>query len=319
MERNKKVVRISALTLFAAGISLVLWLAELVLNGLGAVALCGVAAAIVAVFACIALIRSRKGELAAMEKTCEEICEESRVDSRQAIRHAEEKNHQEMEQFRSTLSHSLRMPISIIQGYADLLADDMVEDPETQKEYLKKISARTQYMSDVIRRQRLASDGLSKGKLVFERVDMLELVDQVVRDMQTAAEEANVRLQVLCPVDTMPVTVDAYLINRVFYNLLENAMKYMRRPGVVTIRLARQGSTVTVHVQDDGVGMESEEVEHIFEKNYQGSNRISGQGYGLFLVKESVEAHGGSISARSAPGQGMGITIHLPCGGDKTT
>ena len=315
MERNKKVVRFSALTLVAAGISLILWLAELLLNGLETVALCGAVTALVALLACIALIWSRKGELAAMEKTCEE----SREDSRQAICRAEEKSHQEMEQFHSTLSHSLRMPISIIQGYADLLADDMVDDPETQKEYLKKISARTQYISDVIRRQHLASDGLSKSKLVFENVDMLELVDQVVRDLQTAAEEAKVRLQVLCSVDAMPVTVDAYLMNRVFYNLLENAMKYMGRPGAVTIRLVQEGSTITVHMQDDGVGMESEEVERVFEKNYQGSNRVSGQGYGLFLVKESVEAHGGSISARSAPGQGMGITIRLPCGGKKTT
>lgn len=304
MKKEKKRILLSVISVVGTGITFLLWVVELMCGGWSAPGICGTAAAFAAFAAGVTLIVGGKKELASIEQireqTLEKVCD------------AEEKMQQEMERFRSTLSHSLRMPISIIQGYADLLADGMVEDPEVQKEYLGKISARAQYMSDVIRRQRVGGEGLNRTKLVFDSVDLLELVGQVVRDMKTAAEEVDVRLQVLSSERELVVTADSYLLNRVFYNLLENSMKYMGRPGRITIRLARQEGTVVVQVQDDGLGMESGEVEHIFEKNYQGSNRVSGQGFGLFLVKESVEAHGGSVSAKSAPGQGMGITLRIP-------
>lgn len=307
MKREKGVMILSVLAVAGGAVTFLLWCLELARGGWNAAAVCGGAAAFAALTASAALMLGRRRERKTIEKEYE--------DHREEIRRTREAARQEMEQFHSTLAHSLRMPISIVQGYADLLANGMVDDPDTQKEYLKKISERTQYVSDVIRRQRLSSEGIDRSKLIFESVDLLALVSQAVRDIQTAADEAEIRLQVLSSEETLVVTADAYLLNRVFYNLLENAMKYMGRPGVVTIRLGRQGDKVLVQVQDDGVGMETDEVEHIFEKNYQGSNRSSGQGYGLFLVKESVEAHGGTIAARSAPGQGMGITICVPRNG----
>ena len=311
MKSEKKVMLLYAVTVAGAAISALLWLAQLAQEGWAMGAVWGAVVALGVLAAATLQLLGRKRELAAMEKAREESREEARQ-QREALR-------QEMEQFRSTVSHSMRMPISIIQGYADLLANDMVDDPALQKEYLCKISARAQYMSDVLRRQRLGGDGLNKSKLVFDSVDLIELVNQVVRDMQTAAEEVGIRMQVLSFESDLVVTADAYLLNRVFYNLLENALKYMGRSGVVTLRLARQEDKVVIQVQDDGVGMPADEAEHIFERNYQGSNRISGQGYGLFLVKESIEAHSGTVTAKSAPGQGMGITIHLPCKNQETT
>ena len=105
---------------------------------------------------------------------------------------------------------------------------------------------------------------------------------------------------------------DAYLLNRVLFNLLENALKYMGRPGVITIRIRRQGDSVSLLVQDDGMGLPSEETAHIFEPNYQGSNHVGGQGYGLYLVRRAIEGHGGTVSAQSAPGRGLGISMTLP-------
>lgn len=310
MKREKRVVVICVLTVIGAAVTFLAWILELVRGGVDVLVACGGAAAFVSLAASAGLMLSRRRELSVMEG--------ARKKNEEEIRRSRETARQELEQFHSTLAHSLRMPISIIQGYADLLANGMVDDPDIQKEYLRKISERTQYMSDVIHRQRMSREGIRRDKLILEPVDMLALVGQVVRDMQTAADEAQLRLQVLSSADELVITADAFLLNRVFYNLLENSMKYMGRPGVVTIRITRQTEMVVVQVQDDGVGMDSKEVEHIFEKNYQGSNRANGQGYGLFLVKESVEAHGGSISARSAPGQGMGITFTLPCEGQKT-
>ena len=105
---------------------------------------------------------------------------------------------------------------------------------------------------------------------------------------------------------------DTYLLNRVLFNLLENALKYMGRPGVITIRILRQGDSASLLVQDDGLGLPAKETAHIFEPNYQGSNHVGGQGYGLYLVRRAIEGHGGTVSAQSAPGRGLGISMTLP-------
>ena len=105
---------------------------------------------------------------------------------------------------------------------------------------------------------------------------------------------------------------DTYLLSRVLFNLLENALKYMGRPGAITIRVLKLESNASILVQDDGLGLPAEETAHIFEPNYQGSNHVGGQGYGLYLVRRAIEGHGGTVSAQSAPGRGMGISITLP-------
>lgn len=219
---------------------------------------------------------------------------------------------EELETFRSTLAHSLRMPIAIIQGYAELLSGSVVEDPETQAAYLDKIIQRSRDMSDIVSRQLSAAPG-DQITLSCTEIDLLELVRQAASDIQTAAQEQQVSIQVLSQEERLPVEMDAFLLNRTLFNLLENALKYMGRPGVVTIRvLEEDGETVSILVQDDGMGLSPEETARVFEMNYQGSNGGRGEGHGLFLVKRAVEAHGGTVSAQSSPGRGMRVALRLP-------
>ena len=220
--------------------------------------------------------------------------------------------HAEMDAFRSSLSHSLRMPIAIIQGYADLLSSGVVTESSVRDEYLRKISDRSQYMTETITRQFSSAETLDSSKLHYSRLDLLTLVRQAAADMQAAAADHGVTIQVISSEAQLPISADAYLLNRVLFNVLENALKYMGRPGTVTIRAVPEGENVSVRIQDDGMGLPAEETAHIFESNYQGSNRTAGQGYGLYLVRRAVECHGGTISAQSAPGRGMGITMVLP-------
>lgn len=234
------------------------------------------------------------------------------------LRHAEEilrlrgAGREELETFRSTLAHSLRMPIAIIQGYAELLSGSVVEDPETRMAYLDKIIQRSRDMSDIVSRQLSAAPG-DQIPLSCTEIDLLELVRQAASDIQTAAQEQQVSIQVLSQEERLPVEMDAFLLNRTLFNLLENALKYMGRPGVVTIRvLEEDGETVSILVQDDGMGLSPEETARVFEMNYQGSNGGRGEGHGLFLVKRAVEAHGGTVSAQSSPGRGMRVALRLP-------
>ena len=256
------------------------------------------------------LLRRRKRMQAAERQDYAAALETRELEYQEAVKNLAASGRRELEAFRSTLSHSLRMPVAIIQGYAELLEGDVITDPEVRREYLGKIVQRSQYMTDVMSRQ-FSTDGLF-NQLSYSEIDLMDLVRQAAADIRTAAAEQGVSVQVVSQEDHLMVQVDSYLMNRVLFNLLENAVKYMGRPGSVTIRVVRKGEQVDIQVRDDGMGLPEEETAHIFEANFQGSNHVRGQGYGLYLVKRTVEAHGGAISAQSGLGRGMGITLTLP-------
>lgn len=259
-----------------------------------------------------ALLSSQHRQLDALEQSHREELAALEQDHTQALAEMRSRNQTEMEAFRSGLSHSLRMPVAIIQGYAELLTSGVIRDTDVAAEYLQKISQRSQYMTEAISRQFSVSDSMDSSKLTYSDLDLVSLVRQAAADMQTAAEEQGVRIQVVSSEESLPMQADTYLLNRVLFNLLENSLKYMGRPGVITIRVLRLEKAASILVQDDGLGLPTEEATHVFEPNYQGSNHIGGQGYGLYLVKRAIEAHGGMVYAQSAPGRGMGISMFLP-------
>lgn len=252
--------------------------------------------------------KKRLAEQAAMEERLAAL-EAAHAAELERVRLSERK---EKEAFRSSLSHSLRMPIAIIQGYADLLAGGVITEPEVQRECLEKIVQRTRDMTEVMSRQNILNKDLSREQLTYTQADLLALARQAAEDMKTAARERNIRIQVLSPEETLWAEVDSYLFNRVLFNLVENSIKYMGRPGTITIRLLRKEEQTSIMVRDDGLGLSKQELSHIFELNYQGSNHVGGQGYGLYMVKKIVEAHGGQVSAESSLGQGMSIVFTLP-------
>lgn len=241
----------------------------------------------------------------------QELTEQQQRQS-EALARAAAQNRAEMDAFRGSLAHTLRMPVAIIQGYADLLTSGVVTEDSVRDEYLQKISDRSQYMTEAISRQFTSGETLDNNKLNYSDLDLLTLIRQAAVDMQTAAANQGVTIQVVSSQSAIPVRVDGYLLNRVLFNLLENALKYMGRPGVITIRASLEEGQVFLRVQDDGMGLSAEETAHVFEPKFQGSNHTQGQGYGLYLVKQAIESHGGTISAQSSPGRGMGIAMTLP-------
>lgn len=272
----------------------------------------GLALAVVLAALLAGIIAAYRRELAEQTQRHQQELNVLRRRQSEELLQAAAANRAEMDTFRSSLSHSLRMPAAIIQGYADLLISGVVTEDSVRDEYLRKISDRSQYLTEAISRQVSAGETLNTSKLNYSDLDLLTLVRQAASDMQTAAANQGVTIQVVSPLSQFPMRADAYLLNRVFFNLLENSLKYMGRPGVITIRVLQEGDGVSVRVQDDGMGLDAQETAHIFEPKFQGSNHTHGQGYGLYLVKQAVESHGGTISAQSMPGRGMSITMVLP-------
>lgn len=248
----------------------------------------------------------------AAHKKSEEAIKNNTIQLAETIQHMKRKSSEDIEQFRSVLSHQLRMPLSIVQGYADILMRDIVTDEDTKKEYLGKIVEHTQTISEILTKQLSAYRNTNKIVPVFMEIDLIDLLERAGDDMQTVARNNGIQIQTLSPVDSFIIEADPYQLNKAIFNIIENSIKYMGREGHITIFTDCRDDDVTITIKDDGFGLDSEETNHIFELNYQGSNKAAGHGHGLYLAKNAAEIHGGSISASSAPGMGMSIKINLP-------
>lgn len=97
-----------------------------------------------------------------------------------------------------------------------------------------------------------------------------------------------------------------------FRNIIDNSIKYMNKAGILTITISTIDDDIFIICKDNGEGLDPSETEHIFELNFQGSNRISGNGLGLAQAKAIIESYGGTCYARSRHNQGMGIYIQIP-------
>ncbi len=226
----------------------------------------------------------------------------------------EEEYAERIQQIRSTLSHEMRMPISIILGYAELITEGMIENPAVQAEYMDKILKRSRDLNDIMAKKLLGVSELMQQAISPRYLDILSLAEQISTDMEQTAASYGIRIQVLSSMSACLVSADRQQLNKIFFNLIENAIKYMGRDGLITIRLIERVDCVEVSVKDDGLGLPSEETARIFEQGYQGSNQVAGRGHGhgLYLVQSAVNGLGGRIWAQSELGYGMCISFTVP-------
>ena len=260
--------------------------------------------------------RQQESRLSAVEQRVQEARLQGEVASGRIREEAEEyqkKTKEKLAAFYSKVSHSLRIPISVIQGYADLLESGLIQDENVRHEYLSKIRERTEYMNNalgqLLTEARLQAD-FSIG--LWEHFDLVDLLQKVIADMQDAAQKLGIRIELSSGCRKLPFEGDRTRLTRSFYNILENSLKYMNTAGKIMVTVSVVDNQVLIVFKDSGAGMDREEAEHIFELNYRGSNSVQGNGMGLYLVYVTAIAHHGSVTARSSPGNGMTILMLLP-------
>ena len=139
-----------------------------------------------------------------------------------------------------------------------------------------------------------------------------EAAQKAADDLRIIAEKAGISIRTVSTDATLMVKASPTMIDVLFKNIIDNAVKYMSKEGTLQITISRIEQELFIVMKDNGEGLAPSETEHIFELNYQGSNRISGNGLGLAQARAIVEYYGGMIYARSQKGSGMGIYIHLP-------
>ncbi|MBQ9866306.1 MAG: hypothetical protein IJM34_04735 [Lachnospiraceae bacterium] len=143
-------------------------------------------------------------------------------------------------------------------------------------------------------------------------VNIIEVAKSVAREFHDAAAKAGLTINISSVDENLLVKADQNLLRILFRNIVDNSIKYMGRHGSLIITVSAVGDDIFVVLKDTGDGLSADETKHIFELNYQGSNRISGNGLGLYQAKAIVEYYGGTIYAKSNAGKGMGVYIQLP-------
>jgi PAS domain S-box-containing protein len=261
-------------------------------------------------------IRVHGSEVTGVNVVVEDVTEARRIE--QELRRAS----QMKDTFLSTLSHELRTPLNAILGWSQMLLAGRL-DPQTARRALESIdrSARVQaaLVNDVLDLSRIVS-----GKMTLRRTlaDLRAVVDSAVDTVRMNAESRRIHLSCDFAFEAI-VFGDPDRLQQIFWNLLSNAVKFTQPGGHVSVSAERSGTEVTVHVTDTGVGIASDFLPHVFESFTQAdgstAREYGGLGLGLSIVRNLVEAHGGSVSAAS-PGQQRGstFTVLLPLAGAAT-
>lgn len=220
--------------------------------------------------------------------------------------------------FIATMSHELHTPLGFIKGYAtSLLRQDTQWDPDTQKEFLTIIDEESDHLillvDHIMDSARLQSGNVHMD---FQPVRL----DSLLRDVITRIMNRNKSLKVVFNVVPVPpIKADIVRLTQVIDNLFNNALKYA--PGSkITITLAAFPEKQVVTFADEGPGIPAEYLPHIFERFYRvpGQPNLRGTGLGLYICKQIIQAHNGSITVKTTQGKGTTFLIELPIKTRKT-
>lgn len=218
------------------------------------------------------------------------------------------------EEFIHTISHELRSPLGFIKGYVTtLLREDMQWDQQTKTDFLQIIDRETNNLQDLIN-DLLDSARLQTGQL---RLNMqMVRVDSIIRDEinRNQQNHPDLKCDIHADPDIPAIEADPRRLSQVIENLISNSMKYA--PGSpVHFEIHTTGETLVITVNDEGQGIGETYLPQIFTRFFRSpeqSMKARGTGLGLFICKQIIEQHNGSITVASPPGSGAVFTINLP-------
>jgi signal transduction histidine kinase len=218
----------------------------------------------------------------------------------------------------AAVSHDLRTPITSLRLLADAVGDDIVEDAETRRGYLRRmgthIDALSVLIDDLFELSRLEAGDIS---WTIEQVPLPELVGETVEAMRVQAEAKGVAVRADVPETLKPAQANPEKLQRVLFNLIQNAIRHTPADGSVVVRAESVPSGIEFEVADTGDGIADEERERVFTAFYRGgadaARTSPGAGLGLAVSRAIVEAHGGRIWLADAA-IGTRVRFSLPAG-----
>ncbi|MDZ4720763.1 MAG: ATP-binding protein [Roseiflexaceae bacterium] len=222
------------------------------------------------------------------------------------------------EQFLSIAAHELRTPLTSLLGNAQLMQRRAARDgnmAERERRVINVIVNQARRLDNMIVAL-LDVSRLETGQLSIkcEHIDIGQLVQRIVDEIQPTLDQRL--LELISPDTPLLIDGDALRLEQVFQNLIQNAIKYSDPLAPVVIRTSEQATTICIHIEDQGIGIDPNELPHLFQRFYRSDTstvqQTAGLGIGLFVVQEIVKLHGGSVRVESTLGVGSTFSVCLP-------
>jgi len=220
--------------------------------------------------------------------------------------------------FVANVSHELKTPVTSIKGFVETLRDGAMREPESAARFLEIIGRQAERLSaiidDLLSLSRLEQEGRGK-EIALERVDVHDLLESSAQVCESKAAVKGTPLRLTCEAG-LKARVNAPLLEQALVNLIDNAIKHSDAGSPVTVEARRSGTELVIDVIDHGCGIEPEHLPRLFERFYRvdraRSRSEGGTGLGLAIVKHITQAHRGTASVTSRPGEGSTFRMTLP-------
>ncbi|HEX8288657.1 MAG TPA: HAMP domain-containing sensor histidine kinase [Pyrinomonadaceae bacterium] len=220
-------------------------------------------------------------------------------------------------EFVSSVSHEFRTPLAVIYSAGENLADGVAKEETQVARYGNLIKGEGRKLSKMVE-QILEFAGANSGKKKYDlrEVDVNEIIENALAECKPLIDEKNFTVEREVAENLPKIVADKNALSQALQNLIGNSIKYSNGNSWLKISARNGSGKLKITVEDKGIGISSKDLRHIFEPFYRAKavvdEQIHGNGLGLSLVKKTVDAHGGQISAESQTGKGSKFTIHLP-------
>lgn len=221
-------------------------------------------------------------------------------------------------QFVSMVAHELKAPMAAVMGFMNLIMDENINiKPEQQKDYISRSSKRLQglieMVNDLLDISRME---IKKKEREIKALSLTEILKSNVDFLELELKKKFITVNMDFEADLPPVKADNNEINRLFTNILSNALKYNKDNGQINITVNKSGNYIVTKISDTGIGMRPEDRERLFQEFFRIKNdqtrNIPGTGLGLSIVKRIVESYSGKIEVESEYGVGTTFIIKFP-------
>jgi signal transduction histidine kinase len=227
--------------------------------------------------------------------------------------------HRLRDEYLRNVSHEFRSPLTVIHGYAEFVRDQGVPSDSSLPDVMRVMLDSCDQMIDMVDTLLEVSrieQGETRQRLDIRAVSMDQVLETALASVRGLADKKDARIDLLLPAEPLEVAGDLSLLAHAFRHLLSNALKYGPAKGTVSIRGRAHEGLAVLQVEDQGIGIPAEHLPHIFEKFYVADGgldrRRGGAGVGLYLAREIVRLHEGTIEVSSQPGRGSVFSVALP-------
>ena len=220
--------------------------------------------------------------------------------------------------FVANVSHEIRTPLTAIKGFVETLQRGAVDNHEDAERFLgiiaKHVERLNSIVDDLLCLSRIEEES-DKREIKIKETAIKNVLQSAIQVCQVKADEKKISIELSCD-RVLTAPIDSHLFEQAAVNLIDNAVKYSTDGSNIQITAAADQDEVVIHFQDHGIGIPQQHIDRLFERFYRvdkaRSRNLGGTGLGLAIVKHIVQAHGGRITVKSAPGAGSTFSIYLP-------